>query len=487
MTRSIIIIGGGIAGLSAGIYARLNGFETDIYEMHTIAGGLCTAWKKKDYIFDGCISWLTGTDPKSSYYKLWEDIGGVQGKEFFYYDYFAKVRDQHGNIMTFYTDPDKLMEQMMILAPEDKKIIREIINDIKKFMKYEMPAEFRISEILKLLPVLRLFYKYRISTTDLAAKCKNPTLQYFITQSLDWHGMPVAFSLWAIGLMASRNGGYPMGGSLGFINSVVERYEKLGGRIHYHSKVEEILVENNKATGIRLKNGEVKKADYVLSAADGHSTIFEWLGGRYINKRIERLYKELEPFPPLVFVSLGINADYPDAPLTYTFPLEKPFSVGPDEIKDLTIKNSSFDRALCPSGKTNFSIMFPSNYEYWERLTQEKEKYRTEKKMIEENVISAISGIYPGIKGQIEVVDVATPMTFNRYTGNWKGSYEGWLLTRKSMTIQLPQTLPGLENFYMAGHWITPGGGLPSGLITGRIAIKKICKKEGIKFSPANP
>jgi phytoene dehydrogenase-like protein len=131
--------------------------------------------------------------------------------------------------------------------------------------------------------------------------------------------------------------------------------------------------------------------------------------------------------------------------------------------------------------------MFPSNYEYWERLTQEKEKYRTEKKMIEENVISAISGIYPGIKGQIEVVDVATPMTFNRYTGNWKGSYEGWLLTRKSMTIQLPQTLPGLENFYMAGHWITPGGGLPSGLITGRIAIKKICKKEGIKFSPARP
>jgi phytoene dehydrogenase-like protein len=294
--------------------------------------------------------------------------------------------------------------------------------------------------------------------------------------------MPVAFSLWAIGLMGSRNCAYPMGGSLGFINSVVERYEKIGGRIHYHSKVEEILVESNKATGIRLKDGTEYKGDYVLSAADGHSTIFEWLGGRFINKRIERLYRELEPFPPLIMVSFGINADHPDIPLTYTFPLKKPFKVGPDEFKDLTLKNSSFDRVLCPAGKTNFTIMFPSNYEYWESINQDTEKYLAEKKMVEENVITAIEHIFPGIKEQIEVVDVATPVTFNRYTGNWKGSYEGWLLTKKSITIQLPQTLPGLSNFYMAGQWISPGGGLPSGLITGRNAIKKICRKEGIKF-----
>lgn len=485
MPKSIIIIGGGIAGLSAGIFARLNGFETDIYEMHTIAGGLCTAWKRKDYVFDGSLSWLTGTDPKSAYYKLWEDLGGVQNKEFFYYDYFAKVQDQNGNIMTFYTDPDKLREQMIVIAPEDKKIIREIILDIKKFMKHEMPVEFRISEIIKFITPIRLFYKYRISAKELAAKCKSPALRYFLIQSLDWHGMPVGFSLWATALIGSRNGGYPMGGSLGFINSVVERYEELGGRIHYHSKVEEILVENNKANGIRLNDGNPIHSDYVLSAADGHSTIFDWLKGRYMNKRIDRLYKELEPFPPLVFVSFGIKKAYPDAPMTLTFPLEKPFRVGPDEYKDLTLKNSSFDPALCPAGKSNFTIIFASNYEYWERLMQNKEKYHEEKKRIEEIVINALSVIFPGIQEHIEVTDVATPITLMRYTGNWKGSYEGWLMTKKSMTVQLPQTLPGLSNFYMAGQWISPGGGLPSGLITGRNAIKKICRKEGLKFSPS--
>jgi phytoene dehydrogenase-like protein len=482
MSKSIIIIGGGIAGLCSGIYARLNGFESDIYEMHTIPGGLCTAWKRGDYIFDGSLSWLTGTDPKSHFYKLWEDIGGIQGKEFFYYEYFSKVRDPQGNEFTFYTDPDKLMEQMMAVAPEDKKIIREIVGDIKKFMKYEMPAEFRFADILKFITPIRLFYKYRLTTTELAAKCKSPALRYFLTQSLDWHGMPVGFSLWAVGLIGARNGGYPMGGSLGFISSVAERYEKLGGRFHFHSKVEEILVENDRATGIRLKDGGTVKGDYVISAADGHSTIFEWLGGRYINKKIRQLYNELEPFPPLVFVSLGINAAYPGAPMTFTFALEKPFRVGPDELTDLTVKNSSFDRALCPEGKTNLTIIFASNYEYWAQLKQDKEKYRAEKKMIENNVIDAVSGVLPGVREKIEEVDVATPITFERYTGNWKGSYEGWLMSKKSMTIQLPQTLPGLSNFYMAGQWITPGGGLPSGLITGRNAIRKICKKEGKRF-----
>jgi phytoene dehydrogenase-like protein len=174
MSKSIIIIGGGIAGLCSGIYARLNGFEADIYEMHTIAGGLCTAWKRGDYTFDGSLSWLTGTDPKSCFYKLWDDIGGIRGKDFLYYDYFAKVRDPDGYEFTFFTDPDKLMAEMMTIAPEDKKVIHEIITDIKKFMKYEMPAEFRISDILKFIPPILLFYKYRLTTKELAAKFKSP-------------------------------------------------------------------------------------------------------------------------------------------------------------------------------------------------------------------------------------------------------------------------------------------------------------------------
>ena len=66
-SRSVMIIGAGIAGLSAGIYAQLNGYRSRIYEMHSLPGGLMTAWKRKGYTMDGCIHWLTGSSPKSNY------------------------------------------------------------------------------------------------------------------------------------------------------------------------------------------------------------------------------------------------------------------------------------------------------------------------------------------------------------------------------------------------------------------------------------
>ncbi|MCA9993330.1 MAG: hypothetical protein KDE29_20230, partial [Anaerolineales bacterium] len=65
--------------------------------------------------------------------------------------------------------------------------------------------------------------------------------------------------------------------------------------------------------------------------------------------------------------------------------------------------------------------------------------------------------LYPGIRGQIEVKDVATPLSYERFTGNWQGSSCGWLLTKETMGLMiqgLDKTLPGLANFYMAGQWV---------------------------------
>ena len=64
--------------------------------------------------------------------------------------------------------------------------------------------------------------------------------------------------------------------------------------------------------------------------------------------------------------------------------------------------------------------------------------------------------------------DVATPMTWERYTGNWRGSYEGWQFNTSSFTSSMKKTLPGLDNFYMAGQWVNPGGGMPTAAMSGR-------------------
>ncbi len=124
------------------------------------------------------------------------------------------------------------------------------------------------------------------------------------------------------------------------------------------------------------------------------------------------------------------------------------------------------DPTLAPPGKTSLVVMLPSSYDYWKELAQDRAAYEEKKDQVARTVVELLDQRFPGISGQVEMVDVATPLTFERYTGNWKGSFEGWLITpQNAATMMKPmsQTLPGLENFYMCGQWVEPGGGLPTG------------------------
>jgi phytoene dehydrogenase-like protein len=127
--------------------------------------------------------------------------------------------------------------------------------------------------------------------------------------------------------------------------------------------------------------------------------------------------------------------------------------------------------------------MLNGNYSYWKDLYQDRERYDSEKKQAALQMITVLNKRFPGLENQVEMIDVATPVTFERYTGNWKGSFEGWLPTPQAMMKPIPKTLPGLDNFYMVGQWVQAGGGLPSGVMTAREVMKGICKKDGKRFS----
>ena len=112
MAKKVIIIGAGIAGLSAGCYARMNGYEAEIYESHTLPGGLCTSWKRKGYTFDGCIDWLIGTIPDTSFYPIWRELGAIQGHRILKHRVFFRYPDWDGRTLTVYCDVDKLEKHL---------------------------------------------------------------------------------------------------------------------------------------------------------------------------------------------------------------------------------------------------------------------------------------------------------------------------------------------------------------------------------------
>jgi phytoene dehydrogenase-like protein len=142
------------------------------------------------------------------------------------------------------------------------------------------------------------------------------------------------------------------------------------------------------------------------------------------------------------------------------------------------------DSGLCPAGKTIMLVRMFSRYEYWANLREQRPADYTEAK---ENLIREIVGIldrrFPGVAARLEQSDLATPATFQRFTGNWQGSFQGWLPTPGSLGRRLPRSLPKLSNFYMAGHWLDPGGGIPQAAMSGRYVAQRLCARDGKKFT----
>jgi phytoene dehydrogenase-like protein len=496
MGTSIIIIGAGIAGLSAGCYGRMNGYDTRIFELHDKPGGLCTGWKRKDYNIDGCIHWLVGTNPASNFNRIWRELGALQGKEIIDHEEFFHFEGKSGKTFVMYTDVDRLERHMKELAPEDAGVIEEFTRAVRSLSRVDMPLPKprEVSSPLdglrmlpKMLPLVRPLVKYRKTPLEsFAQRFTDPFLHEVFSTIFDVPDFPLLGLLFTMAWMNRKDAGYPIGGSLEFSRAIERRYLDLGGRIEYKSRVERILVERDRAVGIRLEDGSEHRADVVVSAADGHATIFDMLEGKYVDDQIRKRYDSMPIFEPLVQVAVGISGDPGVEPPSVSFPLPAPIIVAGEERDRIDVVNQSFDPTLAPAGKCALVISFISNYPYWERLFEDREAYKKEKQDIANDVVAALEGRFPGIKGKVEMVDVATPITYKRYTNNWQGSFEGWLLTTENLgksTRGFDKTLPGLDNFYMIGQWVTPGGGLPPAAQSGRDVIQIISHRDGRPFT----
>jgi phytoene dehydrogenase-like protein len=506
VAESVSIIGAGIAGLSAGCYLQMNGYRTQIFELHDKPGGLCASWKRRGYTIDGCIHWLLGARPGIDFYQFWEELGAVQGRTMVALEEYMRIEGKDGQAFVLHTKPGRLEQHMKELAPEDADTIDELVKGAEtagkldvSFMKapeVQNLAE-KVGPMLKMLPHLSFVMKWaRFPFGDYGKRFKNPFLrEAFAVLTEDVADMP-AFGLFNnISWYGQGVTGYPVGGSMEFARAIERRYLDLGGEVFYKSRVAKILVEadpsgrSDRAVGVRLTDDSEHRSDIVISAADGHATIFDLLEGKYVDDKIRGYYDELPLFRPLVHVALGVarTFDIPSSIEGTNFPLNEPVTIAGRELTRLPVQIYSFDPTLAPEGKTVMRVMLSTDYEYWKELMQDRDRYRAEKEQVAETVIAQLERRYPGLAAQVEMVDVATPMTFERYTGNWQGNHQGWLPTTEHFGLRMQKTLPGLKSFYMAGQWVEPGGGLPLAAVSGRYVTQIICKADKRPFVTTVP
>ena len=490
--KSIIIIGAGIGGLSTGCYAQMNGYSTQIFEMHNLPGGQCTAWKRGNYLFDGCIHHLAGCKPDKLLYGMWEELGALPQTPLIYPTDMCQVEDGSGKKFTVYVDLDRLQRQMLELAPQDKTAIEGYIKAAKNFQTLDF-LETSLLEgaafTKRFLKMASILTKYGLNMTKYAEKFTDPFLRKaFPTIQYDWPETPLFVHLNMIGNCASGNYAVPAGGSLEFSRAIEHRYQKLGGEIYYGKKVDKILVENNKAVGVRLKDGTEHRADIVVSDAFGYTTVYGMLDGRYVDDKIEKQYAKLQDNMIMgIHVSLGVNRDLSKEPRALVLFLEKPVTIADREHSKLDLELFGYDPSLAPKGKSVIKALINTSYSFWKNLHSSPEKYRAEKQRVAETVISLLEKRFPDIKTQVEVVDVATPITTERYIGVGQGFESNWgFLDAVKMMRGQPKTLPGLESFYMVGFSVG-GAGIPGCAAMGRNLVKMLCKKEGASFQASKP
>lgn len=488
--KKIIIIGAGIAGLSAAVYACQKGFQVEVYEMHGIPGGECTGWKREGYHVDNCIHWLTGTRPGSSLYEMWQNLGAIKDVELYTGEAYEvhKVGDLEVHM---YNDVERLRKHLKEISPEDAVRIDEYCDDVLAVQCADMPIDKPMEQMnildyiklgKKMAPCGKIMRKLSGKTVDEHFnQFKHPVLREVLKLGLTEYAAYVPY--FTMATVSAKNGAYPMGGSLQMAQRIAKRAISLGGKIHYNQEVKRIIVEEGKATGIELASGKVIEGDYIVPTNDLYVTMYKLLEGKYKDTKIDQAYSQPELYkaPTSVSVGVGVACDLSNRYETYVAPVT-PFKVLSKEVKRMGIKHFCHEEHFAPKGHSVMTIQLPANYDEWKELAEDRNAYLKAKDEIEASIRSAVQEVYPETEGKIEMVTIATPLTYERYCNAYKGAWMSFYSNVKTKDFIHKGVLKGVKNMYMAGQWLQAPGGLPVAGATGKWAIQRICKQEKIKF-----
>ena len=487
MTNKVIIIGAGISGLTAAIYLLDNGFDVDVYEKHLVAGGQCTGWSRKGQYIDGCAHWICGTNPKDDLFPLWKHINAFDEKTKIYDTDYLISYDYNGKIYYLYSDLEKLKTALLEESPEDKRAVNHFIGLIKLFQHTQLPVEKPLDMMnifqkarfgLKMLPMAYAYFKYSKMTIEQYSKRFKSKLVRHIASNFMNKTYKMSSFLYVLSEASLRNCGVVEGGSILMVNRIVERFKALGGHLHTGKEVQQIIVENGMAKGIILKDGEQKTADYVVAAGDIHHTFYDLLGNRFTPAFFAEKFADpaSHPLNAASLFCFDVKADMSQKPKMLCFQTNG-LTIFNEPLPFIHARNYAFDRTLSTNGNTLLSVLVHSNGDTYHFLSKlSKPEYKQLKATEGEKMRCLLRDEYGLQDDEIELIDVCTPLTYERYTNAYNGSYMAFVSTIKNKSLMVSGLLDGIKNFCISSQWLMAPGGLPVALFLGKHAAIRVCK-----------
>ena len=492
----VIVIGSGIGGLVTASQLAAKGAKVLVLEKYIIPGGSGGSFKRKGYTFDVGASMIFGfgekgytnlltralkdvdescetiPDPVQLEYHLPENFNLSVDKSYkkFIKKLTEKFPHEKKGIEKFYQTCEKVfncLDSMPLLSIEDPNYL------FKVFFK----APFACLGLARWLPV---------NAGDVARKyIKDPNLLKFIDiECFCWSVMPALKTpmINAGMVFTDRHVGginYPKGGVGKIAEKLVAGIEKFGSKIRFKANVKEILINDNKAIGIKLTNGEKIYAKKIVS----NSTRWDTFGlnnfknglvkKEFVPKKEKSWSKTYKPSPSFVSIHLGIKKDL----ISKDFNCHHIIVENWDELEQekgvifISIP-TILDSSVAPPDKHIIHAFTPSSIENWDNL--KRKDYLKKKNEYLEFILNKISNIIPNIKENIDHKEIGTPITHKKFLGRFEGSY-GPIPNKKLLgLLSMPFNTTKIENLYCVGDSCFPGQGLNAVAFSGYACAHKI-------------
>ena len=468
----VIIIGAGMGGLACGTYLAKEGMKVLMCEQHSVPGGYCTSFSREGFNFESSLHWLNGCGEGGWIYQVLEELELKDKIEFIQLDPVRRIIGK-GYDLTMFPDTQRLERELGQMFPAEKEGIHRFIADCITLVD-------KTSEAIMLY--MGKSYGQVIDSLFKDAKLK---LILYSLASPSWSAI---FPMFQVGWLSHQDYYFPKrGGAKALAYLFSDAFQMYGGELGLGKMVSKVLIENGKASGIELAGGEQIRASCVVSNADARLTFLKLVGRKFLTDDFIGALLETKICPPGFLVSLGVDLDlkrmgFGGEMITYNpaQSLEECSTTDPQRSSITFIIYSLRDPSLAPPGKHAMGILAVLPYDYMGNWGVEKDggrgkKYHELKQKVADELIASAENVIPGLSQHIVCEDVATTLTYERYTLNTRGSMMGWILSpgnTASLSLMGPRT--PIENLFQAGHWTMPGGGVPPAILSGKNAAEQI-------------
>ncbi len=499
----VIVIGAGLGGLScAGMLAK-NGKKVLILEKHKKVGGYAHNFTRKagkdvKYNFDVALHVTGSLGEGGSSRRILEEIGAWGRFEVRRLDEMFRASFPDFEI-TVRADKELFRKKLIEQFPDDESGVNSLFDTVNRFaeevaelQKAAVPGGPAAADFADRYPTLS---KYMVASLDqfVSDHVSNEKAAAVFCQLWPYIGLPPkrasAFLYMRMWLSFFDDGAYYIqGGGYALSTALAACVEERGGQVLTKTEVERILVEDGRCVGVETKKGETFRAPVIVSNAPAPVTFGKLIDASAVDPAYVEQVQNSELSISIIQAYIGLKGTPDEIGFTdaeFFFNPSYDFEEGFDRMLEgdyshaacVMANNTTVNPGDTPPGRSIVDIAILGNGKLWCGL--DKDEYKKKKADVTEMLIDRFSEIIPDIRKRIEVIEVGTPHTMERYTGNPFGAVFGYASTPTGHSIFRPRPDTPVPGLYLASAWTFPGPGFGGTLAGGANTAAIIMNREG--------